>query len=212
MSTADAQTGFPVALRGAKAPTLMWAHEHEVEPQALQQLRNIAALPWVDRVAVMPDVHLGKGATVGSVVAMRNAVSPSAVGVDIGCGMIGVRTSLTASDLPDGLGALRAAIEAAVPVGFTAHEDPVNVRRLRPVVGHSGAMATGYDAFWDRFAALHAGVQNLEGRARRQLGTLGGGNHFIELCLDETDQVWLQLHSGSRNIGPLSGPTRSVAA
>ena len=108
---------FPVALQGAKSPTLMWAHEDDVEPQALQQLRNIAALRWVHGVRVMPDVHLGKGATVGSVIAMRQAVSPAAVGVDIGCGMNAVLTSLTAVDLPDDLHGLRSAIEAEIPVG-----------------------------------------------------------------------------------------------
>lgn len=193
---------FPVALAGTAAPTLMWAHEHEVEPQALQQLRNIASLPWVEGLRVMPDVHLGKGATVGSVIAMRDAVSPNAVGVDIGCGMIGVRTSLTAADLPDDLHAIRTRIERAVPVGFHAHDEPVDLRRLRPVNGPAGReRLKGADAFWDRFGGLHRTVQQLEGRARKQLGTLGGGNHFIELCLDESDQVWLQLHSGSRNIG-----------
>lgn len=196
-------TDFPVALPGAKAPTLMWAHPHDVEPQALQQLRNIAALPWVEGVRVMPDVHLGKGATVGSVIAMRDAVSPNAVGVDIGCGMIGVKTSLTASDLPDDLGPLRAAFEAAVPVGFRSHETAVDLRKLRPV--HDGPDRARFvsqtSSMWDRFSGLHEGVSKLEDRARKQLGSLGGGNHFIELCVDETDQVWLQLHSGSRNIG-----------
>ena len=110
---------FPVALSGARAQTLMWAHEHDVDHAALDQLRNISALPWVEGVRVMPDVHLGKGATVGSVIAMRDAVSPNAVGVDIGCGMIGVRTSLTAADLPDDLSRLRARIEAATPSGST---------------------------------------------------------------------------------------------
>ncbi|MBD5787274.1 RtcB family protein [Cellulosimicrobium terreum] len=193
---------FPVPLSGAKAPTLMWAHERDVEPAALQQLRNIAALPWVEGVRVMPDVHLGKGATVGSVIAMRDAVSPNAVGVDIGCGMIGVRTSLTAEDLPDDLGPIRARIEAAVPVGFHGHEDPVDPRSLRSIAGGGPAeVARGADAFWARFAGLHGTVSDLEGRARRQLGTLGGGNHFVEVCADMSGVVWLQLHSGSRNIG-----------
>src|SRR5690554_6181262 len=107
---------LPVQLSGARADTLMWALEDEVEPQAREQLRNISALPWVHGLRVMPDVHLGKGATVGSVIAMRDAVSPNAVGVDIGCGMVGVRTSLTAADLPDDLGALRSNFERAVPV------------------------------------------------------------------------------------------------
>lgn len=191
---------YPVPLSGA-ASTLMWAHEYEVEPQALQQLRNIAALPWVHGLRVMPDVHLGKGATVGSVIAMKDAVSPNAVGVDIGCGMVGVKTSLTAADLPDDLGPLRALIEKAIPVGFNGHGTAVDLRRLRPAHGTGGQFLSGADAFWGRFSGLHEGVQKIEGRARQQLGTLGGGNHFIEVCLDEDGQVWLQLHSGSRNIG-----------
>ncbi|MBL0886145.1 RtcB family protein [Myceligenerans indicum] len=195
-------TPFPVALSGARAETLMWAHEHDVDHAALSQLRNISALPWVEGVRVMPDVHLGKGATVGSVIAMRDAVSPNAVGVDIGCGMIGVRTSLTASDLPDDLARLRSRIEAAIPVGFHAHDAPVDLRRLRPVAGSGGReRLRGEQKFWDRFDALHPKVRQLETRARKQLGTLGGGNHFVELCLDQDDRVWLQLHSGSRNIG-----------
>lgn len=196
-------TEYPVALRGAVAPTLMWAHEHNVEPAALQQLRNIAALPWVAGVRVMPDVHLGKGATVGSVIAMRDAVSPNAVGVDIGCGMIGVRTSLTAADLPDDLHALRTAVEARVPVGFHAHDEAVDLRRLRPIGARTRTAEAlrGADAFWARFDALTPRVRDLGTRARRQLGTLGGGNHFLEVCLDQDDRVWLQLHSGSRNIG-----------
>ncbi len=168
---------FPVELSGAKSSTLMWAREHEVGAQALQQLRNIAALPWVHGVRVMPDVHLGKGATVGSVIAMKQAVSPAAVGVDIGCGMEGVLTSLTATDLPDDLSAIRSRIEAAVPVGFRAHEDPVSVRKL--------GLDRGWDRFWGSFSSLHDGVQNREKKAQQQMGSLGG----------------LMLHSGSRNIG-----------
>ena len=184
---------FPIELSGAKSSTLMWAQEHEVGAQALQQLRNIAALPWVHGVRVMPDVHLGKGATVGSVIAMTQAVSPAAVGVDIGCGMEGVLTSLTAADLPDDLSAIRSRIEAAVPVGFRAHEDPVSVRKL--------GLDRGWDRFWGSFSSLHDGVQDREKKAQQQMGSLGGGNHFIEVCLDDEDRVWLMLHSGSRNIG-----------
>lgn len=194
---------FPVALPGAKASTLMWAHPHDVEPQAMEQLRRIAALPWVEGLRVMPDVHLGSGATIGSVIAMRDAVSPNAVGVDIGCGLVGVKTSLTASDLPDDLGPLRAAFERAVPVGFRAHESAVDIRKLRPIREGKGRaqFVSATASLWDRFSGLHEGVSSLEDRARKQLGSLGGGNHFIELCLDGDDQVWLQLHSGSRNIG-----------
>lgn len=188
-------TTFPVTLPGAQASTLMWATEESIEPAARQQLRNIAALPWVEGVRVMPDVHLGKGATVGSVIAMRQAVSPSAVGVDIGCGMHAVRTSLTVQDLPDSLRALRLAIEAAVPVGFAAHSGQAGVVARHP------ELASRFDALLGRFVALHEDVQDRQGKAVAQVGTLGGGNHFIEVTSDEDGRVWLMLHSGSRNIG-----------
>lgn len=169
----------------------LWTPVEEVESGALDQLRRIAALPWVfHHVAAMPDVHLGKGATVGSVIAMKDAVSPAAVGVDIGCGMAAVRTNLSASDLPDSLAGLRSALEAAVPVGFTMHETPPHEGNTRDV-----------RALWVEFDELAPEVRDLAGRARRQLGTLGGGNHFIELCVDGEQGVWLMLHSGSRNIG-----------
>ncbi|PWN01371.1 hypothetical protein DJ010_19290 [Nocardioides silvaticus] len=188
---------LPVRLPGAAAETLMWARVEDVEQQALDQLRNISRLPWVHGVRVMPDVHLGKGATVGSVVAMRNAVSPAAVGVDIGCGMQAVRTSLRTADLPDDLRALRLAVEEAIPVGFSAHKSMPDVRRLK--LNHG--QYAGWDRFWKRFAALHDDVQDREKRAKQQMGSLGGGKHFIELTSDDDGQVWLMLHSGSRNIG-----------
>lgn len=193
---------FPVELSGAKAPTLLWADEHAIEQAALRQLRNIAALDRVYGVRVMPDVHLGKGATVGSVIAMRDAVAPAAVGVDIGCGMESVRTDLTAADLPDDLRSLRARIEAAVPVGFAAHQHAVDpVRLAAGAHGHGALAARGWQQFWRDFGDLHDGVQALESKAHKQIGSLGGGNHFIEVCLDTEDQVWILLHSGSRNIG-----------
>src|SRR5262249_21998097 len=145
------------------------------------------------------DVHYGKGATVGSVIAMRQAVSPAAVGVDIGCGMSAVRTSLTAEDLPDDLGPLRGAIEDAIPVGFAQRGGAVDPRRIR------GLEQGGWDAFWRSFEDLTVEVGQLESRAHNQMGTLGGGNHFIEVCVEQggpdAGQVWLMLHSGSRNIG-----------
>lgn len=181
---------FPVVLEGAQAETLMWADPADVEVAALDQLRNVSRLPWVHGLRVMPDVHFGMGATVGSVVAMRNAVSPAAVGVDIGCGMQAVQTDLTAEDLPESLRGLRAAVERDIPVGFAAHKHVPNV----DVVG-------GWDAFWSGFRDLHVGVQDRESKAMHQMGTLGGGNHFIELTVDDEGRVWLMLHSGSRNIG-----------
>src|SRR6266496_2891342 len=170
-------------LEGSGVPIHLWADPHEVESVALDQLRRIAALPWVyHHVAAMPDVHFGKGATVGSVIAMRDAVAPSAVGVDMGCGMAAMRLDLRAEDLPDDLGPMRAAIEAAVPVGFAMHPEPLEDE----------------DPLWREFRQLSGPVQDLFERARRQLGTLGGGNHFIELCLDTDGGVWIMLHSGSR--------------
>ena len=175
-------------LQGPKVPIHLWAQPSEVESAALDQLKRIAALPWVyDHVAAMPDVHLGKGATVGSVIAMKGAVSPSAVGVDIGCGMAAVATNLTAEDLPDDLARLRSAVEEVIPVGFAAHD---TVSADVDMLG-----------IWGGFDELTPKVRGRFGRARAQMGTLGGGNHFVELCLDEDGHVWIMLHSGSRNIG-----------
>ncbi|HMF43829.1 MAG TPA: RtcB family protein [Polyangia bacterium] len=180
-------------LKGRNVPIQLWAPLEEVDSQVITQLKNVAALPWVaHHVAVMPDVHLGKGATVGSVIAMQGAVAPAAVGVDIGCGMAAVKTSLTANDLPDDLRKLRLAIEDAIPVGRMSHASPAwrdAPDKLRDV-GQS---------LLDRYAKLDGPVS--AGTVSSQMGTLGGGNHFIEVCLDTDDAVWLMLHSGSRNVG-----------
>jgi len=172
----------------------------DIEQEAMQQLRNLAHLEFVhSHIAVMPDVHVGKGATVGSVIPTKSAIIPAAVGVDIGCGMNAVRLSLTASDLPDSLRTLRSVVEQQVPVGFNMHKqnqaknstlDPLG-KRLRPITDkHPGLlkMLKGFERTW-----------------AKQLGTLGGGNHFIELCLDENNNVWVMLHSGSRGIGNCIG-------
>jgi tRNA-splicing ligase RtcB len=180
-------------LRGETVDARLWTPVEQVESQALTQLRNMASLPWVAHVAVMPDVHFGKGATVGSVIGMRGAVSPAAVGVDIGCGMGAVRTSLTAAQLPESLRAIRTDLEDAIPVGFSAHDALVKPDDPRLKVDVKELLG-GFDD-------LDPAVKDLGGRAAKQLGTLGGGNHFIELCLDTEQRVWLMLHSGSRNIG-----------
>ncbi len=180
----------------------MWTAGVPVEPDAYRQIANIASLPILGgHIAIMPDVHLGKGATVGSVIPTRGAIIPSAVGVDIGCGMMAVRTTLAATDLPDSLKAIRTQIERDVPVGFGAHDDPVSV-------GGEGLSGV---AISRRMKALKARYETLRimqrigkfdhARVWRQIGTLGGGNHFIELCLDEDQRVWVMLHSGSRNVG-----------
>lgn len=192
---------YPVPLAGTDN-TLMWADEAGIEEQARAQLRNIAALPWTHGLRVMPDVHYGIGATVGSVIAMAQAVAPAAVGVDIGCGMTAVRTTLRPDQLPDDLGPIRAGIERAVPVGFAAH-------RAEPAtLGRYPELAARYRAAMDAFTSLRAGeltkavrTAKAETKAMTQVGTLGGGNHFIELCAGDDDRVWVTLHSGSRGTG-----------
>jgi tRNA-splicing ligase RtcB len=181
-------------INGRNVPIRVWAPLQEVDTQVIAQLKNVASLPWVaHHVAVMPDVHAGRGATVGSVIAMHGAVAPAAVGVDIGCGMAAVETSLTASDLPDDLRRLRTGIEKAIPVGRAAHDEAAWERddELR---------ATGKDLM-ERYGQLAARVHGLGKKVACQIGSLGGGNHFIEICLDGQDKVWLMLHSGSRHIG-----------
>ncbi len=184
-------------IKGARVPVKMWTDVNEVESQALQQLRNVASLPWVYKhVAAMPDVHFGKGATVGSVIAMKEAVCPAAVGVDIGCGMAAVRTNLTANDLPESLREIRTEVEASIPVGFNSHKSAVVNSLFRHGENYKFAKK-----LYDDFGDLSSRVHNLKEKSLRQAGTLGGGNHFIELCLDGEQNVWMMLHSGSRNIG-----------
>ncbi|WP_445528294.1 RtcB family protein [Streptomyces cyslabdanicus] len=184
-----------VEIPGAKVPIRMWADPATVEDVAMQQLRNVATLPWIKGLAVMPDVHYGKGATVGSVIAMRGAVCPAAVGVDIGCGMSAVKTSLRAGDLPGDLSRLRSKIEQAIPVGRGMHGDPVDPGRFH------GLATAGWDGFWGRFDGVAEAVRFRQERALRQMGTLGSGNHHLEVSVDSEGSVWLTLHSGSRNIG-----------
>jgi len=180
-------------LTKGKSPVLVWTDE--VESAALDQLSNVANLPIIHgHIAVMPDVHLGKGATVGSVIPTRAAIIPAAVGVDIGCGMCAVRTSLSAAQLPDSLRQVRNAIERDVPVGFNMHSN----RRAR--FKAASKVEPGLKQILDRHPGITSKSPKKDSWAR-QIGTLGGGNHFIEVCLDEEDRVWIMLHSGSRGIG-----------
>ncbi len=168
-------------------PVLSWAG-HDLERQETKMATNVASLPFVFKhVALMPDVHLGKGALVGSVIATKNAIVPAAVGVDIGCGMSAIQTPFVRSQLDGKLKKIRLDLEAQIPVGF---EENKNISKD----------ASNWQG-WKDFKELHRGVKGLENKATRQLGSLGGGNHFIEVCVDTEDRVWLMLHSGSRNIG-----------
>ncbi len=182
------------------APIKAWVRGVPLEEQARAQLRNIASLPFIHHhVAVMPDVHLGMGATVGSVIPTERAIVPAAVGVDIGCGMSAARTSLSARDLPDSLASLRSAIEASVPHGRTDNGG----RNDRGAWGElPSEHASAFVPLSERFGAITAKHPKIaRGTVERHLGTLGTGNHFIELCLDEEERVWIMLHSGSRGVG-----------
>lgn len=176
-------------------PIKIWTDE--VEASALTQLKNLARLPFINSngVACMPDVHAGIGSTVGTVIATESAVIPAAVGVDIGCGMNAVRLSLKASDLPDNLKPLRDEIERRVPLGVGgAHDDSTDIGELTPDLTRT-VIDPLYKGDYDKFHA----------KAASQMGSLGSGNHFIEVCIDENQDVWIMLHSGSRGIGNMIG-------
>ena len=172
----------------------------DVDSASLTQLGNMSQQPFIHSLFVaMPDVHHGIGATVGSVIPTRGAIIPAAVGVDIGCGMNAVRLSLKASDLPDNLYTIRSAIEKRVPTGFDEHVRPsIQGSTLKNMEKH-------LDVITDKHTGLVKMLKNFHRTWGKQLGTLGGGNHFIELCLDESDDVWIMLHSGSRGIGNVIG-------
>lgn len=182
-------------------PIKAWVRGVPLDEGALRQLENTARLPFVFKwIAAMPDVHWGLGATVGSVVATKGAIVPAAVGVDIGCGMAALRTTLRASDLPDSLRAMRDRIERAVPVGFTAGRGRGDQGSWHDVPDRVGQAWQGLKAGYERLLARSPQLGREKSPAR-QLGTLGSGNHFIEVCLDEEDRVWFMLHSGSRGVG-----------
>jgi tRNA-splicing ligase RtcB (3'-phosphate/5'-hydroxy nucleic acid ligase) len=179
-------------------PVKAWIRGVSLEEAAAQQLRNVARLPCVHGwVAAMPDVHWGVGATVGSVIPTVGAIIPAAVGVDIGCGMAAVRTTLTAGDLPESLRGVRAAIERAVPHGRTTRGRDKGAwdRPPAPALAAWARLKPRFDAI----TAKHGRIKS--SNHLTHLGTLGTGNHFIEVCLDETDRVWIMLHSGSRGVG-----------
>ncbi len=189
-----------ITVAGA-APIKAWVHGVPIEDEARAQLINAARMPFIHHhIAVMPDVHVGIGATVGSVIPTVGAIIPAAVGVDIGCGMCAVRTSLVAADLPESLRAVRAAIEAAVPHGRTdngGRNDRGAWHDLPPRVANlwKEHLAGGYAAILAKYPKLD------RANSVNHLGTLGTGNHFIEVCLDEAGAVWFMLHSGSRGVG-----------
>ena len=187
---------------GARLPIKAWTRGVQVEDAARQQLLNLAGMPFIhSHVAAMPDVHWGKGATVGSVIATKGAIIPAAVGVDIGCGMAAQRTSLTASDLPDSLHKLRSALEARIPHGRTDNGGKGD-RGAWGETPEANCAALGHQLDELKIIAdKHPKLAKAAERAPSHAGTLGTGNHFVEVCLDEQQRVWVMLHSGSRGIG-----------
>lgn len=202
----------PENIAAGEKPIKAWTVDVPVEPDAVKQLKNIAALPFIySHVAVMPDVHVGMGATIGSVIATKGAIIPSAVGVDIGCGMSAHRLPFTSKALPTSLGHLRSAIEAAVPHGRSdnggprdkgAWGNPIVFRHPVPAVREEAAILKQQ---LDGIVYKHPKLARSAARAWNHIGTLGTGNHFVEVCLDESDRAWVMLHSGSRGIGNAIG-------
>jgi tRNA-splicing ligase RtcB (3'-phosphate/5'-hydroxy nucleic acid ligase) len=188
-------------------PVKMWTHGVPVEAAAKEQLANTAKMPFIYRhIAVMPDVHLGKGSTIGSVIPTLGAVIPAAVGVDIGCGMMAAKTTLSASDLPDNLGPLRSAIEKAIPHGLSPRTRGFKGRDEGSWQNPPSAVDAAWMALKEEFDVICAKTPKLRHTNNyKHLGTLGTGNHFIEVCLDEDNAVWLMLHSGSRGVGNAIG-------
>ncbi len=191
---------MPIQKTISKGKVPVKIYTDEVESAAMQQLYNMAQLPFIhSHIAAMPDVHFGKGATVGSVIPTKGAIIPAAVGVDIGCGMNAIRLSIKAKDLPDNLRGLRMSIEESITVGFNMHK--TDRARRSTIQALSSRL--------DRIIGKHKKIYSMQKKPYqtwiRQIGTLGGGNHFIELCLDENDDVWVMLHSGSRGVGNVIG-------
>ncbi len=191
---------MPVQMILNKGKVPVKIYTEQVESGAIEQLVNISKLPFIhSHIAAMPDVHRGIGATIGSVIPTKGVIIPAAVGVDIGCGMSATRLSINASNLPDNLKRVRLAIEEAVPVGFAMHKSIMaknsTIKSLDPVL----------DKILGNHPIIGKKIKQPYRKWTQQLGTLGGGNHFIELCLDENKDVWVMLHSGSRGIGNVIG-------
>lgn len=196
------EKNYEVITQEGKAPIKAWVKGVSIEESAEKQLRNVASMPFIHKhIAVMPDVHWGMGATVGSVIPCVEAIIPAAVGVDIGCGMMAVQTSLKAKDLPENLKEIRTKIENAVPHGRTNNGGPGDRGAWHNVPAAQLEVWGGMKTTYESIAAKHPKIARKNPNHVNHLGTLGTGNHFIEVCLDEVDHVWFMLHSGSRGIG-----------
>lgn len=187
-----------------RVPVYGWVKDVPIDEKAVQQLRNVAMMPFVyHHVAAMPDMHWGMGATVGSVIATKGAIIPAAVGVDIGCGMMAVRTNIRAEHLPDNLLGLRTEIERRIPHGRSENGGEGDVGSWN--AEDAAPLPADLRAGLDSITVKHPKLERASLRAERHLGTLGTGNHFVEVCLDTEGRVWIMLHSGSRGIGNAIG-------
>ncbi|NRA67440.1 MAG: RtcB family protein [Pseudobacteriovorax sp.] len=184
-----------------KAPIKVWTDD--IDETSMQQLRNLGSLPFVFKhISVMPDVHAGKGSTIGSVIATKGAITPATVGVDLGCGMSAYKIpGLKPEHLDGKLKTIRSKIEKTIPVGFAKHKLEEGFDRL--ALGEKEHLLDGREAVYDRAMAIegHDKLLRAVSKAGNQLGSLGGGNHFIEVCVSKKNEVWLMLHSGSRGVG-----------
>ena len=194
------QVNFKYMHQPGGHPIKAWIKGVSIEDEAIAQLQNLAGLPFIHHhVAAMPDVHWGRGATIGSVIATKGAVVPAAVGVDLGCGMMALQTTIAANDLPDNLDAMRSAIESVVPHGRTDNGGRNDRGAWGQPPDFVNQLWATFEPRYQRIAQKHP--KAISANNVRHLGTLGTGNHFIEVCLDETDRVWVMLHSGSRGLG-----------
>lgn len=197
-------------IKGENFNIKVWNKDVPMESGVFDQVRNLAKLQGVQAVSLMPDAHVGKGSTVGSVIVTKNVIIPATVGVDIGCGMNAIRLSLKASDLPESLTQVRNEVEKMVPVGFDQHSDQrtgISAHRNTRLMlnRYMSKLELGFNEITNKHEDISKMSKNLPQKVLQQIGTLGGGNHFIELCIDENQDVWVMLHSGSRGVGNAIG-------
>ena len=197
-------------IKGQNFDIKVWNRDVPMESGVFDQVRNLAMVDGVQAVSLMPDAHVGRGSTVGSVIVTKDVIIPATVGVDIGCGMNAIRLSIKADQLPDSLAAMRHEIEKMVPVGFDQHSDQrtgVSTRHVtrKLIRDYMKTMEAGLETITAKHPDVQKMTRDLYKKTLEQIGTLGGGNHFVELCIDENQDVWVMLHSGSRGVGNAIG-------
>lgn len=197
-------------IKGQNFDIKVWNRDVPMESGVFDQVRNLAMVDGVQAVSLMPDAHVGRGSTVGSVIVTKDVIIPATVGVDIGCGMNAIRLSIKANQLPDSLAAMRHEIEKMIPVGFDQHSDQrtgISARHVtrKLIRDYMKTMEAGLETITAKHPDVQKMTRDLYKKTLEQIGTLGGGNHFVELCIDENQDVWVMLHSGSRGVGNAIG-------